>query len=58
MHYRGAVVLCADVPPGRCMVISEGGTTAYFENQAAAEAYLDMTAQKGISSPPRPAASD
>lgn len=57
MHYRGAVVLCADVAPGRCMVISEGAT-AYFENQAAAEAYLDMTAQKGISSPPRPAAND
>ena len=56
MHYRGAVVLCADVAPGGCMVISEGAT-AYFENQAAAEAYLDMTAQKGISSPPRPAAS-
>ncbi len=57
MHYRGAVVLCADVPPGRCMVISEGAT-AYFENQAAAEAYLDMTVQKGISSPPKALAKD
>ena len=58
MHYRGAVVLCADVEPGRCMVICPEGATAYFENQAAAEAYLDMTAQNGISSPPRPAAND
>jgi len=38
------------------MVITEGAT-AYFENQAAAEAYLDMTVQNGISSPPRPATS-
>ena len=46
MHYRDAVVLRTDVTPRGCMVISEGAT-AYFENQAAAEAYLDMTAQKG-----------
>jgi hypothetical protein len=39
------------------MVISEGAT-AYFENQAAAEAYLDMTVQKGISSPPKALAKD
>lgn len=57
MHYRGAVVLCADVPPGRCMVITENAT-AYFENQAAAEAYLDMTVQNGISSPPKALAKD
>jgi len=57
MHYRDAVVLRTDVTPRGCMVISEGAT-AYFENQAAAEAYLDMTAQKGISSPPRAAAND
>lgn len=52
MLYRGANVICSDEPPGRCVVVIDGYATAYFENQAAALAYVDMvseTDQKGIS---------
>jgi hypothetical protein len=52
MLYRGANVICSDEPPCRCVVVIDGYATAYFENQAAALAYVDMVSepdQKGIS---------
>lgn len=52
MVYRNCNVICSDTPPGGCVVVCEGYAMSYFKTQAAALAYLDMTAeadQKGIS---------
>lgn len=52
MLYKGAQVICSDTPPGGCVVVQDGYATAYFQNEAAALAYLDMTSddQNGMSS--------
>ncbi len=44
MNYKGAQVICSDTAPGGCVVVQDGFATAYFQNVAAAIAYLDMTA--------------
>lgn len=49
MLYRGANVICSDEPPCRCVVVIDGYATAYFENQAAALAYVDMCSDSGQS---------
>ena len=41
MNYRGADIYCSDCEPGRCLVIVGNISPRYFENQAAAEAFVD-----------------
>ena len=41
MNYRGANVYLSDIQPGQVMVIVGNIAPQFFENQAAAEAFVD-----------------
>lgn len=40
MRYRGVTIICDADDQGRCLVIHETVGNRYFENQAAAEAFV------------------